>query len=333
MRILVTGGAGFIGSHLCERLLKDGNQVDVIDDLSTGSLENIRSLLENDKFTFINDSVLNEKIMYTLIDKCEMIYHLAASVGVKLIVEEPVRTIETNIRGTEVVLEIAKKFGRKVILASTSEVYGKNGNVPFNEEDDCLFGSTTFSRWSYACSKAIDEFLGLAYHRQFGLPVLIVRLFNTVGERQTGQYGMVIPRFVKAALLGEPLQIYGDGKQTRCFAYVQDVINGMIALASDPSAYGDLYNIGSTEEISIESLALMIKDMTGSSSEILYIPYENVYGPGFDDMRRRVPSLEKISKQVKYEPKTSLEMTLEITIDYFRRELEIDYEDHLKTAS
>jgi len=321
MKILVTGGAGFIGSHLCERLLTDGHHVAVIDDLSTGSIKNIGACLDQKNFTFVNDSVINENTMHTLIDKCDMIYHLAAAVGVKLIVEEPVRTIETNIRGTEVVLEIAKKFRKKVILASTSEIYGKNGNVPFKEEDDCLFGSTTFSRWSYACSKAIDEFLGLAYYRQFGLSVLIVRFFNTVGERQTGRYGMVIPRFVKAALLGEPLQIYGDGKQSRCFAYVQDVIDGMIALTADPSAYGNVYNIGSTEEISIENLALKILEMTASTSEIKYIPYHEVYGQGFDDMKRRVPSLEKIYRQIGYKPKTSLKGTLEMIIDYFRRDL------------
>jgi UDP-glucose 4-epimerase len=318
MRILVTGGAGFIGSHLCERLLNEGHEVDVIDDLSTGRIENLRNSITNPYFNFINDSVLNEKMMYTLIDKCEMVYHLAAAVGVQLIVDEPVRTIETNIRGTEVVLEIAKKYGKKVLLASTSEVYGKNGNVPFREHDDCLLGSTTFSRWSYACSKAIDEFLGLAYHRQFGLPVLIVRLFNTVGERQTGQYGMVIPRFVKAALLAEPLMVYGDGKQTRCFAYVKDVIEGLMALANDPTAYGDVYNIGASEEVSIEDLALMIKEMTGSPSQVRYVPYEEAYGHAFDDMRRRVPALKKIHARVGYTPKTTLRETLKIIISYFR---------------
>jgi UDP-glucose 4-epimerase len=259
--------------------------------------------------------------MYTLIDKCEMVYHLAAAVGVQLIVDEPVRTIETNIRGTEIVLGVAKKFGKKVVLASTSEVYGKNGNVPFKEDDDCLLGSTTFSRWSYACSKAIDEFLGLAYYRQHGLPVLIVRLFNTVGERQTGQYGMVIPRFVKAALAAEPLMVYGDGKQTRCFAYVQDVIDGLIALADDSTAYGDVYNIGATEEVSIEDLARMIKNMTRSPSQIRYVPYEEAYGRAFDDMRRRVPSVEKIRGKVGYSPKTSLKETLEIIVNHFRMEL------------
>jgi len=321
MRALITGGAGFIGSHLSERLLRDGYQVDVIDDLSTGSIKNIESCLENKRFSFVYDSVLNEKVMYPLIERNEIIFHLAAAVGVELIIKQPVRTIETNIKGTEIVLDIAKRYQKRVIIASTSEVYGKNGVVPFKEEDDCLLGSTTFSRWSYACSKAIDEFLGLAYHRQFKLPVLIVRLFNTVGERQTGQYGMVIPRFVKAALLEEPVTIYGDGKQTRCFAYVQDVLDGLIALANDVYAYGNVYNIGSEEEVSIETLAIMVKEMTGSSSEIKYIPYEAAYGQGFDDMSRRVPSIEKIKRQVGYQTKTNLKKTLEFIIHYFDREL------------
>lgn len=323
MRVLITGGSGFIGSHLCERYLREGHQVDVIDDFSTGNLTNLKNCASNKDFNLLNDSVLNEKMMYTLIDKCDMVFHLAAAVGVELIVKQPVRTIETNIRGTEIILSIAKKFGKRVFIASTSEVYGKNGNVPFREDDDCLLGSTTFSRWSYACSKAIDEFLGLAYHRQFGLPVLIMRFFNTVGERQTGQYGMVIPRFVKAALLGEPLVIYGDGKQTRCFGYVKDVIDGMTALVNDRSSYGSVYNIGSAEEISIENLAIKIKEMTGSSSELKYIPYEKAYGQAFDDMRRRVPCIEKIQKQVGYKPKTSLNKTLEIIIDYLRKEDQI----------
>jgi UDP-glucose 4-epimerase len=321
MRVLITGGAGFIGSHLCERLLRDGCQVDVIDDLSTGNIINLKDCRGNKDFNFFNDSVLNEKIMYTLVDRCEMIYHLAASVGVKLIVEQPVRTIETNIKGTEVVLDIARKFGKKVLIASTSEIYGKSEKIPFKEDDDCLLGSTTFNRWSYACSKAIDEFLGLAYYRQFGLPVIITRFFNTVGERQTGQYGMVVPRFVKAALSGEPLVIYGTGKQSRCFAYVGDVIDGMIALVNDQGAYGNVFNIGSTEEISIENLAFKIKEMTGSSSEIKYVPYKEIYGLGFDDMKRRVPCIERIKRQVNYKPKTSLDSTLKIIIDYFRREI------------
>lgn len=321
MRVLITGGAGFIGSHLCEILLRDGCHVDVIDDLSTGNKINLKNCAGNKDFNFFNDSVLNEKIMYTLVDRCEMVYHLAASVGVKLIVEQPVRTIETNIKGTEVILDIARKFGKKVLIASTSEIYGKSEKIPFKEDDDCLLGSTTFSRWSYACSKAIDEFLGLAYYRQFGLPVIITRFFNVVGERQTGQYGMVVPRFVKASLLGEPLVVYGTGKQSRCFAYVRDVIDGMIALVNDQDAYGNVFNIGSTEEISIENLAFKIKEMTGSSSEIKYVPYKEIYGFEFDDMKRRVPCIEKIKRQVNYKPKTSLDSTLKIIIDYFRREI------------
>ena len=321
MRILVTGGAGFIGSHLCERLLKEGFLVDVIDDLSTGKITNLNNCLGNEKFNFYNDSVINEKMMYTLIDKCDIIYHLAAAVGVQLIVEQPVRTIVTNIKGTEVVLEIAKKFQKKVLIASTSEIYGKSESLPFKEDDDSVLGSTTYSRWSYACSKAIDEFLGFAYHRQFGLPVIIVRFFNTVGERQTGQYGMVIPRFVQAALMGEPINIFGDGKQSRCFANVLDIIDGMTALVNDHSSFGNVFNIGSTEEISIEDLAVKIKKMTGSSSEIKYIPYEEAYGQAFDDMARRVPCLERIQQQVGYKSKISLDETLKRIIDYFRKEI------------
>jgi UDP-glucose 4-epimerase len=263
---------------------------------------------------------MDERLMHMLIDRSDMIYHLAAAVGVHLIVKQPVRTIETNIKGTELVLEIAKKFRKRVLLASSSEVYGKSEKVPFSEDDDCVFGSTTFSRWSYACSKAIDEFLGLAYHRQFGLPVLILRFFNTVGERQTGQYGMVIPRFVKAALEGMPIEVYGDGKQTRCFGYVKDVVNGMIALADDAASYGHVYNIGSSEEISIELLAKRIKELTGSSSEIRYIPYEQAYSHAFDDLRRRVPSLDKIQKRAGYQHKTSLDQTLKIIIEWMRQE-------------
>lgn len=315
----MTGGAGFIGSHLCERLLKDGHRVDVIDDLSTGRLENIYHLTSNKNFTFVNDTILNGMMMHTLIDKADMVYHLAGAVGVQLIVDEPVKTIETNIRGTEVVLEVAQKFRKKVLITSTSEVYGKSENDSFKEDQDCVLGATTYSRWSYACSKAIDEFLGLAYHRQYDLPVVLARLFNTVGERQTGQYGMVIPRFVQAALSGEPLMVYGNGKQTRCFAYVGDVIDGLITLANDPTAYGDVYNIGATEEVTIENLATMIIEMTGSDSQIQYIPYEQAYGKPFDDMMRRMPNLDKISRKIGYTPKTTLRETLEIIIEHFRR--------------
>jgi UDP-glucose 4-epimerase len=320
MKALITGGAGFIGSHLCQRLLEDGHKVVVIDDLSTGSMDNIAPFLDNPNFEFINDTVDNEIVIHTLMDRCDFVFHLAAAVGVSLIVEQPVRTIETNIRGTEVILKVAKKFGRKLVLASTSEVYGKNSNVPFQEEDDCVFGATTFNRWSYACSKAIDEFLGFAYHRQFDLPVLIMRLFNTVGERQTGKYGMVIPRFVRAALNGEPLIIHGDGKQSRCFGYVGDVINGMLALVAEPRSYGHVFNIGSNEEITIGNLALKIKEMTGSSSELRYIPYEKVYGKEFEDMRRRVPDLTKIRNLVGYKAEKTIDQILEIIISHFQQQ-------------
>ncbi len=320
MKALITGGAGFIGSHLAEMLMGMGHSVDVIDDLSTGNFRNLSGCQGRAEFRFIHGSVMDERLLHMLIDRNDMVYHLAAAVGVELIVKQPVKTIETNIKGTELVLEIAKKFRKRVLLASSSEVYGKSERVPFSEDDDCVFGSTTFSRWSYACSKAIDEFLGLAYHRQFGLPVLIVRFFNTVGERQTGQYGMVIPRFVKSALAGEPMEVYGDGKQTRCFGYVKDVVNGAIALAEDASSYGHVYNIGSSEEISIELLAKRIKELTGSNSEIRYIPYEQAYSQAFDDLRRRVPSLEKIQKRVGYQAKTSLDQTLKIIIEWMREE-------------
>lgn len=323
MKALVTGGAGFIGSHLCEKLLREGYEVNVIDDLSTGSEENLSNCLTHPGFRFVQESVLNESAVRELVPGCDIIYHLAAAVGVKLIVQEPVRTIQTNVKGTEMVLDLASKYGVKVVLASTSEVYGKNGKTPFREDDDRVLGSTTYSRWSYACSKAVDEFLGFAYHRQFGLPVLIVRLFNTVGERQTGQYGMVIPRFIQAALRDEPIKVYGDGKQSRCFAYVQDVIEGVTALAADPSAYGDVYNVGSQEETSIEGLAMAVKQLTASRSEIRYVPYEDVYGKNFDDMRRRIPSLEKIHKQVGYQPKTSLTEILSKIIRYSRRQMSV----------
>ena len=320
MNVLITGGAGFIGSHLAEKLMATGHSVDVIDDLSTGDYRNLSGCAGSAEFRFIHGSVMDERLMHMLVDRNDIIYHLAAAVGVNLIVQRPVRTIETNIKGTEIVLEIAKKFRKRVLLASSSEVYGKSEKVPFSEEDDCVLGSTNYSRWSYACSKAIDEFLGLAYHRQFGLPVVIVRFFNTVGERQTGQYGMVLPRFVKAALLNQPIEVYGDGQQTRCFAYVKDVVEGTIALVEDASSYGHVYNIGSSEEISIEQLAEKIKALTNSQSEIRHVPYSQAYQQAFDDLRRRVPALEKIGKRIGYKPKKSLDETLKIIIDWMRQE-------------
>lgn len=311
MKALITGGAGFIGSHLTERLLRQDHDVIALDDLSTGRLANLEHLLNNPRLRFVQDDVRNEQIAHLLIEHCDVVFHLAAAVGVQLIVDRPVHTIETNIHGTEVVLSVANKFRKKVLLASTSEVYGKSDKVPFREDDDTVLGSTRFSRWSYACSKAIDEFLALAYHQQFGLPVVIARLFNTVGPRQTGQYGMVIPRFVERALAGEPLQIYGSGKQSRCFAYVGDVVDGLITLMETPAADGRVYNIGSTQEVSIEQLADTIIEMTGSRSEKQYLSYEEAYGRPFDDMMRRVPCLDRIRDVVGYEPKTSLREILE----------------------
>ncbi|MEE4358644.1 MAG: GDP-mannose 4,6-dehydratase [Desulfococcaceae bacterium] len=324
MRVLITGGAGFIGSHLCDALLERGDQVDIIDDLSTGKFENISRLLDNPKFRFVDDSVLNEKMMYLLIERCDIIYHLAAAVGVQLIVDEPVRTIETNIRGTEIVLNLAKKFRKKVLLASTSEIYGKSTHVPFKEEDDRLLGSTIYSRWSYSTSKAVDEFLGLAYAKQYQLPVVITRFFNTVGPRQTGQYGMVIPRFTEAALQNRPLRVFGSGKQTRCFGYVGDVVRAIIALMEKKEAEGEIFNVGSDQEISIADLAEKIIRLTGSQSEIKYISYEEAYGQPFDDMERRVPSLDKISRTIGYHPEVDLEELLMKVIEYSRQKMKAE---------
>ena len=314
MKVLVTGGAGFIGSHLTEKLLQTGHKVIVVDDLSTGSMNNLETVKDNPDFRFIYDSVRNAETMHILVEQCDIVFHLAAAVGVQLIVDKPVHTIETNIHGTEVVLDIANKFCRKVLVASTSEVYGKSEAVPFREDDDTVLGSTKFSRWSYACSKAIDEFLALAYCEQYGLKAIIARLFNTVGPRQTGQYGMVIPRFVEWGLKGEPLLIYGDGQQKRCFGYVGDVVEALIGLINCTNAPGRVYNIGSTEEISIEHLADKIIEMTGGRSEKKFISYEQAYGKPFDDMARRVPCLERIKETIGFEPKTSLDEILQTVI-------------------
>lgn len=310
MKILITGGAGFIGSHLAEELLRRNNEVYVIDDLSTGSIENIEHLKENKRFHYVIDTIFNESLMRELIDKCDMIYHHAAAVGVQLIVQSPVNTIETNIYGTELVLKYASLKKKKVILTSTSEVYGKSSKVPFSEDDDLVLGPTNKSRWSYGCSKAIDEFLAIAYWKEKGLPVIIARLFNTIGPRQTGRYGMVVPRFIKCALVNEPIPIYGSGKQARCFTYITDVLEGLIALAEEPRATGEIFNIGNTEEITIEDLALKIKKMTHSKSKLEYIPYNEAYSEGFEDMIRRVPDISKIQKYVGYSPKISLENML-----------------------
>jgi UDP-glucose 4-epimerase len=318
-KVLITGGAGFIGSHLAEALLAAGHEVIAIDDLSTGCMGNIRSVLDDPRFEFVYDTVRNAETMHILIDKCDVIYHLAAAVGVQLIVDDPVHTIETNIHGSEVVLGIANKFRKKILLASTSEVYGKSENVPFKEDDDTVMGSTRFSRWAYACSKAIDEFLGMAYCQQYGLPVIVTRFFNTVGPRQTGRYGMVIPRFVECALKGQPLQVYGSGRQSRCFAYVGDVVDAVVALMDCPEAAGRVYNIGSTEEITIADLAKKIIAATGSKSRIEYISYEQAYGKPVDDMMRRTPCLDRLEATIGFRPRTPLDMILEKVIEDKRR--------------
>ncbi len=318
MKALVTGGAGFIGSHLCERLLESGWDVSVIDDLSTGRSSNIEKILDNQRFEFVEGNVRDVKVMEGLAAECDVIFHLAAAVGVQLIVDRPVHTIETNIHGTEVVLDVANRLKKKVLLTSTSEVYGKNERVPFCEDDDTVLGSTRFSRWSYACSKAIDEFLAFAYHDEYGLDVVVVRIFNTIGPRQVGQYGMVVPRFIQWALKDEPVLIYGDGQQSRCFVYVGDVVEALVGLINSDNAGGRVYNIGSDEEITIEGLADLIIAKTGSKSKKRFVPYEAAYGKAFDDMARRVPSLERIRGQIGYERSTNLEQTLEIIVNHVR---------------
>jgi UDP-glucose 4-epimerase len=315
MRALITGGAGFIGSHLAERLLEDGNEVDAIDNLSTGSLSNIEAFENRPGFEFVEGDVRDAGLLGPLIEKSDMVFHLAAAVGVKLIAEDPVHTIETNISGTELVLDISNKFGKKTLIASSSEVYGKNEAVPFKEDDDIVLGSTSLSRWSYACSKAIDEFLGLAFYQQYGLNVVIGRFFNTVGPRQTGQYGMVVPRFVRSALNNEPLTIYGTGGQTRCFTYVGDLVEAVIGLMNCEQAAGKVYNIGSSEEISIEELADRIIEITGSKSQKQFVPIEVAYGRPIEDMMRRVPCLERIEKTIGWKPKTNLNEMLRLIIE------------------
>jgi UDP-glucose 4-epimerase len=315
-RYLITGGAGFIGSHLCEALVEQGYHVTAIDDLSTGRLENIQGLRGRANFQFVRETIHNAQVLDRLSSQAEVIIHLAAAVGVKLIVEDPVRTINTNVMGTEAVLATANRYGCKVLIASSSEVYGKGASAPFREDDDCLIGPTTHSRWAYAASKMVDEFLGLAYQRQFGLPVVVMRFFNTIGPRQTGQYGMVAPRFVRQALRGEPIQVYGDGEQTRCFADVADVVSAATQLAEIPQAVGQVFNIGSTEEISINALAERVIALTGSRSTIRHVPYDVAYAPGFEDMRRRVPCIEKIQRLIGYQPRCTLEDTLRKVIAF-----------------
>lgn len=317
MNYLVTGGAGFIGSHLVEALLKDGHTVAIIDDLSTGSMLNIDHVKKEPRFQYVLDTVMNRAVMMEMIDRADVIVHLAAAVGVRLIVESPVRTIETNIKGTEVVLELAAKKKKKVLIASTSEVYGKALKVPFCEDDDLVMGATGKGRWSYACSKMIDEFLALAYWREKQVPTVVVRLFNTVGPRQTGQYGMVVPRFVTQARRNEPITVYGDGTQRRCFTWVGDVVRALIALSQHPGAVGEIFNLGSTEEVTILELAERAKGLTGSQSPILFVPYEQAYAKGFEDMARRVPSIEKAERLIGYRPTMGLDGILKSVNAYF----------------
>jgi UDP-glucose 4-epimerase len=316
LRILITGGAGFIGSHLSDAYLERGDDVYIIDDLSTGSFQNIAHLKGNPRFHYTIESVHNQPVTAELVDQCDVIFHLAAAVGVKLIVESPVRTIETNVRGTEVILALANKKKKPVLVASTSEVYGLSMDVPFREDGNLVMGATTKGRWSYACSKAIDEFLALAYWREKKLPTRVVRLFNTVGPRQTGQYGMVIPTFVKQALAGRPITVYGDGTQTRCFGYVGDVVGALIKLMEHEGAIGEVFNIGSNEEVSILELANRIKELTKSESEIVLVPYAEAYEEGFEDMPRRVPDITKVGALVGFKPEMKLDGILKSVIDY-----------------
>ena len=318
---LITGGAGFIGSHLAEALLDQGWTVQVIDDLSTGSMENIRHLRDNPQFAYTLDTVTNRPLMMELVDEADVVFHLAAAVGVQLIVERPVYTIETNIKATELVLELCSRKAKPVLVASTSEAYGKLDKPQFNEDDDLVLGATSRARWCYAASKIIDEFLAKAYHKKHNLPAVIVRFFNTIGPRQTGQYGMVVPRFVRQALRDEPITVYGDGTQRRSFTWVGDVVAATIALTQHPEAAGEVFNIGHTKDISIHELALLVKQMTGSSSEIAFIPYEQAYEAGFEDMRRRLPDLTKIHDLIGYRPTVDLSGMLDRIIAYQRERL------------
>ena len=319
MRALITGGAGFIGSHLSEALLEHGDKVLVLDNLSTGSFENIAHLKGREGFEYFIDSVENEPLLAELIDRADVVFHFAAAVGVKLIVEQPVYTIETNVHGTEVVLKHANKKKKLVVIASTSEVYGKSEDVPFREDSDLVMGPTPKHRWAYACSKAIDEFLALAYWKERKLPVIIVRFFNTVGPRQTGQYGMVIPNFVRQALAGEPITVFGDGTQSRSFTHVKDVVDALLKLIVEPKAIGQVINIGNTQEVTINQLAERVRELAKSNSTITHIPYDEAYESGFEDMPRRVPALAKIEGLIGYKTRFVLDDILTQVIDYFRK--------------
>jgi nucleoside-diphosphate-sugar epimerase len=319
VRYLITGGAGFIGSHLAERLLEKGEQVVLLDNLSTGSMENIRHLKGSERLEYHLDGIENRQILAELVDDADVIVHLAAAVGVKLIVESPVRTIETNVNGTQMILEAASKKKKLVLIASTSEVYGKNTNVPFHEDADLVLGATTKGRWSYAASKALDEFLALSYWKEKKQPVIVVRFFNTVGPRQTGRYGMVLPNFVKRALDGQPIEVYGNGQQSRCFCDVRDTVEALLRLMPLDRAVGEVINIGNTEEVTIENLAKIVKHRTGSHSSIQFVPYDKAYEPGFEDMMRRVPSIEKLHSLTGFRPQTNLADIIDRVSAYFRQ--------------
>ncbi len=318
MKALITGGAGFIGSHLAEKLLKENWTVSIIDDLSTGSEENLKHIIDEPELKFVQGDINDETVLDKLICDCDCIFHLAAAVGVRLIAEQPVKTIETNIGGTETVLDLANKYAKKILIASSSEVYGKTESVPFKEDDDLVLGSTTVSRWSYACSKAIDEFLGLAFYNEYELPVIIARFFNTIGPRQTGDYGMVVPRFVKRALNDQPVEIYGTGKQTRCFTDVDDVVKAVFSLVNSDKTAGQVFNIGSENEISIEDLADKVIKITNSKSEKKHISYEEAYSRLIEDMKRRVPSIEKIKNAVNWQPEITLEQSINKIIGFYK---------------
>jgi UDP-glucose 4-epimerase len=318
LRFLITGGAGFIGSHLAERLLDRGDHVVLLDNLSTGSMENIRHLKVSDRMAYHLDSIENRQLVAELVDDADVILHLAAAVGVKLIVESPVRTIETNVNGTQMILEAASRKRKLVLTASTSEVYGKNTNFPFREDADLVLGPTTMGRWSYAASKALDEFLALSYWKEKKLPVIVVRLFNTVGPRQTGRYGMVLPNFVKAALDNAPILVYGDGQQSRCFCDVRDTVEALVRLIDTERSVGEVVNVGGTEEISIEALAKLVKTRTGSESDIEFVPYDKAYEPGFEDMMRRVPSVDKLYALTGFRPETPLTQIIDRVTSFFQ---------------
>lgn len=318
MKVLLTGGAGFIGSHLAERCINEGWSVSVLDDLSTGSFENIIHLRGRSGFSYTIDSVFNEPLVAELVDCCDLVFHLAAAVGVRLIVDNPVRTIETNVRGTDVVLRATAKKRKRIVIASTSEVYGKSNKLPFSEDDDLVTGSTKQHRWSYACTKALDEFLALAYWMEKRVPATIVRFFNTVGPKQTSQYGMVLPTFVRQAVAGEPITVFGDGTQSRCFGYVGDAVEALVRLVQTPGVEGEVFNVGNDREISITGLAQLVKQRTGSNSEIVYVPYDQAYGPGFEDMNRRVPSVRKLEQFTHYRPSTPLEAVIDSVAEHVR---------------